>query len=86
MHPACNYADCMATHIQIRNVPEEVHRTLKSRAALAGLSLSEFLLQELAALARRPPLAEVITRIQSREPVDRTLDSVEAVRAVRDRC
>jgi plasmid stability protein len=41
----------MKKHIQIRNVPEELHRTLKARAALAGMSLSDYLLHECRKLA-----------------------------------
>ena len=48
----------MSTMIQIRHVPAHVHRRLKSKAALEGLSLSEFLLREVSSLAERPSLAE----------------------------
>ncbi len=56
--------------IQIRNVPEELHRTLKSRAAMSGMSLSDYLLAELRRVADRPSRAELIARLQSRESVD----------------
>lgn len=56
--------------IQIRNVPEELHRTLKSRAAMSGRSLSDYLLAELRRLAERPTRAELLARLQSRERVD----------------
>jgi plasmid stability protein len=39
--------------IQIRNVPETLHRELKSRAALAGMSLSDYLLNEIRQVAER---------------------------------
>ena len=48
--------ECMG-HIQIRNVPEDVHRTLKARAAREGMSLSEYLLRDVVELASRPTLA-----------------------------
>jgi plasmid stability protein len=84
MHFACTHARCMAKTLQIRNVPAEVHRVLKVRAAQAGMSLSEFLLQELAAVARRPTLDELLERIARREPVGKRLDSAQAVRAERE--
>lgn len=70
--------------IQIRNVPEEIHRTLEARAAQAGMSLSDFLLQEMTAIAARPSLADVLERIQRRGPPPRKIDSVRAVRAERE--
>ncbi len=48
----------MGKHIQIRNVPEDLPRTLKSRAALAGMSLSNYLLQEARKIAARPTVEE----------------------------
>ena len=57
------------TMIQIRNVPEELHRTLKERAAREGTTLSELILRELPRLARRPSPEELLERIRNREPV-----------------
>lgn len=54
--------------IQIRNVPEDVHRTLKSRAALAGMSLSDYLKRDIVERASHPTWAEVRARIQARGP------------------
>lgn len=54
------------THLQIRDVPADVHRTLKARAAAAGLSLSDYLLVELRRLAERPTRDEVLARIAAR--------------------
>jgi hypothetical protein len=54
--------------IQIRNVPEGVHRALKVRAAHAGMTLSEFLLREVTHLTERPELEEVLSRIRQRGP------------------
>ena len=56
--------------IQIRNVPEDLHRTLKSRAALSGMSLSDYLLAELRRVAERPSRAELVARLKSRESVE----------------
>jgi plasmid stability protein len=71
--------------LQIRNVPDDVHRTLKSRAALAGMSLSEYALAELRRAAERPTRDEIMRRIATR-PRPRLPDSAAAaVRAERDR-
>jgi len=53
-------------NIQIRDVPEDVHRQLKSQAALDGQSLNEFLLARLTELARLPTIPELIARIRER--------------------
>lgn len=52
--------------IQIRNAPEDVHRTLKSRAAAEGTSLSDYILRELTRVARTPTPDELDARIRSR--------------------
>ena len=52
--------------IQIRNVPDALHRQLKSRAALAGMSLSEYLLSEIRQVAQRPTLDELRARLERR--------------------
>jgi plasmid stability protein len=75
----------MNVMIQIRNVPETLHRTLKSRAALAGMSLSDYLLSELRDVAARPSLEELRARLASRTPVESALSAAEMVRAERDR-
>lgn len=59
------YSGCMTT-IQVRNVPEETSRALKAKAALAGRSLSDYLLVELQQLAARPSRAELLGRIAQR--------------------
>jgi len=55
-------------NVQVRDVPDDVHRRLKSRAALAGQSLNEFLLQRMSELARVPTVPELAERIRRREP------------------
>ena len=74
----------MSTMIQIRNVPDAVHRRLKSRAALAGMSLSDYLLSEIRLVAEQPTLAEMRARLQSRSEVHLSIDTADAVRAERD--
>ncbi len=75
----------MAKTIQIRDVPEDVHRTLHSRAALAGASLSDYLLGEIARVAARPLVAEVLARAEERGGGAELARVVDAVRAGRER-
>ena len=75
----------MTTMIQIRNVPDELHRRLKARAAMAGMSLSDYLLGEIRLSAERPTLDELRARLESRSEVTLSETAAEAVRAERDR-
>ena len=75
----------MSTMIQIRNVPEALHRQLKSRAALEGMSLSDYLLNEIRQVAERPTINELRERLRTRAKVTPSLSPAEAVRAERDR-
>jgi len=59
----------MSKMIQIRNVPDDVHATLKARAAKAGMSLSEYLLGEVTEFANRPTIEEIAERIRQLPPV-----------------
>lgn len=74
----------MPKMIQVRNVPDNVHRTLKAQAALAGMSLSDFLLAEIRHLAERPTIAELRERVRRRTPVAVPVSSARAVRRERD--
>ena len=74
----------MSKMIQVRNVPDELHRRLKARAALAGLSLSDYLLRELNRAAERPTAEEMLERLRSRAPVELGEDVADAVRGERD--
>jgi hypothetical protein len=65
--------------IQIRNVPDQLHRELKSRAALNGMTLSDYLLGELRALATRPTMHEWLAESETWEPVETDLSSAEAL-------
>jgi len=71
--------------IQIRNVPDALHRRLKSRAALAGMSLSDYLLTEIRRVAERPTLEELRIRLQRRSETRLSVEPAQAVRAERDR-
>ena len=70
--------------IQVRNVPDSVHRTLKARAALAGMSFLDFLLAEIRRLAERPTITELRERVRRRSSVAGALSAAEAVRRERD--
>ncbi len=75
----------MSTMIQIRHVPDMLHRRLKSRAALAGMSLSDYLLKELREIAGRPTLEELRARLHGRARITPSAEPAEVVRAERDR-
>ena len=74
----------MSKMIQIRNVPDGLHRRLKARAAQEGRSLSDYLLEELRRMAERPTLEELRQRIAAREPVRLDELVADVVRAERD--
>jgi plasmid stability protein len=74
----------MSAMIQIRNVPEALHRRLKSRAALEGKSLSDYLLTELRRIAEWPTPEELRQRLAQRSPTNPFPSPAEAVRAERD--
>jgi plasmid stability protein len=74
----------MSAMIQIRNVPDDLHRKLKARAALEGKSLSDYLLQAVAEIAARPSVEEWMARVRSREPMNLGEETVEIIRAHRE--
>jgi plasmid stability protein len=74
----------MATMVQIRNVPDELHRKLKARAALAGMSISEYLLREIERSLERPTREELLARLRSRERVEPREPIATAVSAERE--
>ena len=72
------------TMVQIRNVPSEFHRRLKARAAMEGMSMSDYILREIAKALERPTRAEVLDRLRSR-PVRRLKrKAADVIRAERD--
>jgi antitoxin FitA len=75
----------MSRTIQIRDVPDDIHRTLRARAATTGQSLSAYLLAELTRVAERPPVADVLARAATRSGGARIDHIVAAVRSGRDR-
>lgn len=74
----------MSSMIQIRNVPEEIHRALKARAALAGKSMSELILAELQAMLALPSEQELRERLDQAEPFAMKKSSAGLIRRERD--
>jgi plasmid stability protein len=74
----------MGVLVQIRDVPEDVHRTLKARAALAGVSLSEYVRGVLTRTASRPTPPELAARIEARGTTELTQPSEEIIRSIRN--
>jgi plasmid stability protein len=75
----------MGVLVQIRDVPPELHRTLKARAAVAGVSLSEYLRSELGRAAARPTVDELVARVRARGVVEPSAPSQTLVRRLRER-
>jgi plasmid stability protein len=74
----------MSKMIQIRNVPDDVHRTVKKRAAEAGMTLSDYLLRDIMRAARRPTFDEIVREVDEDGPVDLPEDSAALIRELRD--
>jgi len=74
----------MGILLQIRDLPEEVHRTLKARAAASGTSLTEYVRALLARSAARPTPEELMVRIENRGTVNLAEPSERTVRHLRD--
>ncbi len=71
-------------NVQVRGVPDDVHRRLKAQAALSGQSLNEFLLARMSDIASVPTVPELAARIRRRVPYDGP-SSAATIRAERDR-
>lgn len=74
----------MSKMVQIRNVPDALHRTLKARAAGAGQSLSDFLLTEIERIAARPTREDLLVRLHSRTRVTLTTPAAVVIREERN--
>lgn len=74
----------MPKMVQVRNVPETLHRKLKARAADAGQTLSDYLLAELERLAARPTRDEMLARIRGRKRVTLTTPAAIVIREERE--
>ncbi len=73
----------MSKMIQLRNVPDDVHRKLKIRAATEGLTLSDLLVREARRLSEQPSIAELRDRLLARERVTPRVAPARAVREAR---
>ncbi len=85
MHKACVHHIYMPSMIQIRNVPDGIHRELKSRAALAGMSLSEYLLNEIRCIVERPTLDSLRARLERYPEMSPSVAPADVIRHERDR-
>jgi plasmid stability protein len=77
------HVQCMSKMIQIRNVPDEVHKALKIRATKEGMSLSDYLLREVTKVAGTLSVQEVVERAARRGPVELDEDPVDTIRRLR---
>lgn len=75
----------MSKMIQLRNVPDELHRTLKARAAQSGMSLSDYLLREIRYVAERPTREDILRRLEQLTPVITKISNAQAVREEREK-
>ena len=80
----CVYAKDMSKMIQVRDVPEDVHSTLKARAAREGMSLSDYIKRELEYTAERPSMREWLDLTQKMKPIPSKRSSAQVVRELRD--
>lgn len=74
----------MSKMIQLRNVPDSLHRQLKARAALEGLSLSDYLIREVRRIAERPTVEQMRARLAALPTVELRSSPTELIREQRD--
>lgn len=74
----------MPKMIQIRHVPDALHRKLKIRAAEADMTLSDYIKLELEQMAARPTLAQIAARLKTLEPVELDQPVVDILEQARD--
>ena len=84
MRSTCDNVANMSKMIQIRNVPDELHREVKVRAARAGMSLSEYLLREVRRVTEEPPVEDILARIAARERIHLSESPAAIIRAQRE--
>src|SRR5262249_12318044 len=84
MCAACSHAVHMSKMIQVRNVPDAVHRKVKARAAQAGMTLSDYLLAEIERIAALPTWEEMRARLRGRAGVKLKTSAAEAIRRERE--
>jgi plasmid stability protein len=74
----------MSKMVQIKNVPDDVHRTLKARAVREGMSLSDFIKRELGRTAERPSMQEWLDSTQQVKTISSKISPAQALRELRD--
>jgi plasmid stability protein len=74
----------MPVMIQIRNVPDDIHRTLKARAAAAGMSMSDYILRDITKSLERPSYEEFLRNLSKLKPVKLSETPEQIIRAMRD--
>jgi plasmid stability protein len=74
----------MPKTIQIRNIPDDLHKKLKVRAAQAGMTLSDYLLSEIEQVAEKPTLSEMMERLRGLAPVELDEPPEVTIRQMRD--
>jgi hypothetical protein len=84
MRRTCLYAKYMSKMIQVRDVPEQVHRILKARAAREGMSLSDFIKLELERSAEQPTMREWLERTRQAKPIPTKRSAAQIIRELRD--
>lgn len=75
----------MSRMIQIRHVPEDIHRRLKAQASLEGMTLSDYLLREVTRLSAQPTLEEIRSRLAELSPVKTRVPVAAMLRQERER-
>jgi plasmid stability protein len=84
MRRTCLYAEDMSKMIQVRDVQEQVHRTLKARAAREGMSLSDYIKKELERTVERPTMREWLESARQAKPIASKRSAAQIVRELRD--
>lgn len=74
----------MSKMIQLRNVPDDLHRRLKARAAMSGMSLSDYLTREIRRMSELPTMEEWLERVRKRTPVKLSKSAADLIREERD--
>ena len=84
MRRTCLYAEDMSKMIQVRDVPDQVHSTLKARAAREGMSLSDFIKKELERSAEQPTMREWLESTRQAKPIPTKRSAAQIIRELRD--
>lgn len=83
MRVACDSLLRMSKNLQVRDIPDPLHRELKRRAEASGQTLTDYVEGILERAVARPPAKEVFARIRAREPVDLGADAADLIRQER---